>query len=482
MRLLDWWWITRLAHLGSDLPVRRQIGRSVERQRGMRNQRSDSRLQQARGTQLFICGIFGNCASSVLSPRTPPGIPDFGKKTAFVWAANDCHLQQQIVDQGRFCERSEIGIPLSVPVPGSPSSGSEGDNACSSSASDRMDHCSVMQEGSSEGRSSITSDVSDFRASDLEELIAEIKAGNCTKMILSSLNKKLSKDHRASRELIRSSGIASCLLSLLLSSNLTLTEERGARYLVDESHTSPVLEDSLAALTILSEDESATRSMATVEFLLVVTWYLCKGSINAKENACLLLEKLSLEEGFKGTMGACPGMMEALNNLMRDENHLKLVKLATKTLLALCLLRENRRRAVEVGAVASLLEMLPWVGSATAEKVLATLELLGTIEEGKAAIIDHALAVPVLVELILKVSDRGTEYAAGTLSMMCSDSIAMREAAVAHGAPTKLLLLIQSDCTARAKRKASQLLKVLHKLWVQDPCNPDIEGTKAIHF
>uniref|UniRef100_A0A7I4AP79 U-box domain-containing protein n=1 Tax=Physcomitrium patens TaxID=3218 RepID=A0A7I4AP79_PHYPA len=400
----------------------------------MRNQRSDSRLQQARGTQLFICGIFGNCASSVLSPRTPPGIPDFGKKTAFVWAANDCHLQQQIVDQGRFCERSEIGIPLSVPVPGSPSSGSEGDNACSSSASDRMDHCSVMQEGSSEGRSSITSDVSDFRASDLEELIAEIKAGNCTKMILSSLNKKLSKDHRASRELIRSS------------------------------------------------DESATRSMATVEFLLVVTWYLCKGSINAKENACLLLEKLSLEEGFKGTMGACPGMMEALNNLMRDENHLKLVKLATKTLLALCLLRENRRRAVEVGAVASLLEMLPWVGSATAEKVLATLELLGTIEEGKAAIIDHALAVPVLVELILKVSDRGTEYAAGTLSMMCSDSIAMREAAVAHGAPTKLLLLIQSDCTARAKRKASQLLKVLHKLWVQDPCNPDIEGTKAIHF
>jgi hypothetical protein len=125
-------------------------------------------------------------------------------------------------------------------------------------------------------------------------------------------------------------------------------------------------------------------------------------------------------------------------------------------------------RAVEVGAVASLLEMLPRARSATAER--------------KAAMIEHALAVPVLVELILRVSDRGTEYAAGTLSSMCSDSVAMREAAVAHGAPTKLLLLIQSDCTARAKRKASQLLKVLHKIWVQDPCNPDSEGTKAIHY
>nr|PNR44634.1 hypothetical protein PHYPA_014403 [Physcomitrium patens] len=60
-----------------------------------------------------------------------------------------------------------------------------------------------------------------------------------------------------------------------------------ARYSVDESHASLVLEDSLVALTILSEDKSATRLMATVEFLLVVTWYLCKGSINANENACL---------------------------------------------------------------------------------------------------------------------------------------------------------------------------------------------------
>lgn len=141
----------------------------------------------------------------------------------------------------------------------------------------------------------------------------------------------------------------------------------------------------------------------------------------------------------------------------------------------------NVRRAVEGGAVASLVEMLPRARSATAEKALATLELLGTTEEGKAAIIEHALAVPVLVELMLKVSPRGMEYAAGTLSMMCSDSLAMRQAAVAHGAPTKLLLLIQSACTARAKRKASQLMKLLHPLWLQDPCHPDAGGEHPGH-
>nr|PNR57014.1 hypothetical protein PHYPA_004007 [Physcomitrium patens] len=214
-------------------------------------------------------------------------------------------------------------------------------------------------------------------------------------MTISRLNKELSKDRQASKELIQSSGTASSIISLLLSSNITVTDGMNARDTYDERHLPHVLEESLAALTILCEAESITRLMTTVEFL-----------------------------------------------------------------------------ALDVGVTLS----------ATAEKALAILELLGTIEEGKAAIIDYALAVPVLVELILKVSDRGTEYAAGTLRMMCSDSIAMREAAVAHGAPTKLLLHIQSDCTARAKRKASQLLKVLHKIWTQVPCHLNSDGTNALHF
>ncbi|XP_024366132.1 U-box domain-containing protein 25 isoform X2 [Physcomitrium patens] len=421
---------------------------------GMRNQKQNARLQQAKG-QLFICGIFGNCASSVLSPRTPPGSADHGQKTAFVWAANDCNVpqKQQGGDVYRRCERSEVDIPLSGFVPGSPSA-SEGDNA-SSSASDRTsDQCSVH------ARSSIASDASDLRGSDLEELLAEIKVGNCSKMTISSLNNVLGKNCQSSRDLIRSSGVISSLIALLVSSNLAETEGTGgARVLGDDNHAPSLLEESLAALSVLSEEESTTQQMTTPEFLTVVMWHIRKGRKLARENACVILERLSLKEGFKETMGASPGVLEGLNSILLHEKHLKLVKLATRTLLALCLLRENRLRAAEAGAVASILEMLPLARSAVAEKALATLELLSTTEEGKAAIIDHALAVPVLVELILKVSDRGTEYAAGTLSAICSDNLAMQEAAVEHGAPTKLLLLIQSDCTARAKRKANQLLK-----------------------
>lgn len=301
----------------------------------MRNQKQKARLQQSRG-QLFICCMFGNCGSSVLSPRIPPGIPDCGHKVAPVWAENDCDLQQQLQvgDVYPQCERSEIDLPLSGPVPDSPTA-SEEDNA-SSSASDRtVDPCNAHV------RSSIPSTL---RGLDLEELLAEIKAGNCTKTTIRSLISKLSEDNQASRELFRSSGVAPSLNSLFFSANLAVTDGTGARDSVDERQVNHVLEESLSALTLLVEDGSTSHLMATPEFLEVVTWYMSLGRKDARENACSLLEKLSLNEAFKGTIGACSGVMEALNTTLPDEKHLKLVKMATKTLLALCLLQENRFR------------------------------------------------------------------------------------------------------------------------------------------
>lgn len=348
----------------------------------------------------------------------------------------------------------------------------------SPSNSDRMNDqgCSSSSEG---GRASVTSDGSDLRASDVEELLGDIKGGVCTSQIVRELNHRLRKPD--CRDVIRNSGVASSLIALLMSSTFTDDGAAPRPSSADQTTVHDVQEESLAALSVLVElDEAARRLMTTAEVVGVVVGYLCKGRTEAQENACVLLEKLSLEESLKESIGASPGVMDALLHMLCDDKHPKPVRLATRTLLALCLLRDNRRRAVEAGAVASLVEMLPRARAATAEKALATLELLGTTEEGKAAIIQHALAVPVLVELILKVSERGTEYAAGTLSMMCSDEIAMREAAVDNGAPTKLLLLIQSECTARAKRKASQLLKILHPLWMQHPCNPDSVGTQAM--
>ncbi|CAA0807520.1 U-box domain-containing protein 26 [Striga hermonthica] len=103
-----------------------------------------------------------------------------------------------------------------------------------------------------------------------------------------------------------------------------------------------------------------------------------------------------------------------------------------------------------------------------AERALATVELLCRIPEGCAAVNSHALAVPLLVRAVLRVSERATEHAAGALLAVCSASEGAQREAVAAGVLTQLLLVVQSDCTERAKRKAQMLLKLLRDSWPHD--------------
>lgn len=144
------------------------------------------------------------------------------------------------------------------------------------------------------------------------------------------------------------------------------------------------------------------------------------------------------------------------------------LKVGIKALFALCLGKQHRHKAVAAGAVEALMDRLPDFEKCDAERALATVELLSRIQSGCAAFAAHALTVPLLVKIILKISDRATEYAAGALLSLCSAEEQCQREAVAAGVLTQLLLLVQSDCTERAKRKAQMLLKLLRDSWPDD--------------
>ncbi|KAG5532144.1 hypothetical protein RHGRI_026681 [Rhododendron griersonianum] len=66
------------------------------------------------------------------------------------------------------------------------------------------------------------------------------------------------------------------------------------------------------------------------------------------------------------------------------------------------------------------------------------------------------MTIPLLVRIILKPA---TEYAAGALLSLCSAAEGCQREAVAASVLTQLLLVVQSECTERAKRKAHLMLK-----------------------
>ncbi|KAL3645915.1 hypothetical protein CASFOL_011095 [Castilleja foliolosa] len=136
-------------------------------------------------------------------------------------------------------------------------------------------------------------------------------------------------------------------------------------------------------------------------------------------------------------------------------------KAASKVLLALCLVEGNRRAAVEAGAVTAVVEALADAEIAVAERSLAALELLCTTAEGAAEVRAHALAVPMMVQVMGRMEGRGREHAMSVLAVIYGGLEDGAAVAPAEEVARAVTLALQGDCSVRGRRKGAQLLKIL---------------------
>ncbi|XP_044470997.1 E3 ubiquitin-protein ligase PUB23 [Mangifera indica] len=138
-------------------------------------------------------------------------------------------------------------------------------------------------------------------------------------------------------------------------------------------------------------------------------------------------------------------------------------KPATKVLLALCLAESNRHVAVEAGAVGAVIEVVAELDSAAGERALAALELMCTVAEGAAEVRAHALSVPVMVTMMGQMAGRGKEYAISVIAVIYGGGDQIVLAAPPEEVARAVALALQGDCTARGRRKGTQLLKALNE-------------------
>ncbi|KAK1439934.1 hypothetical protein QVD17_05759 [Tagetes erecta] len=237
------------------------------------------------------------------------------------------------------------------------------------------------------------------------------------------------------------------------------------------SHNSSELNlESLAILSSfpLSESECLLVS-SDPDRIAYLTSLLSHSSIDVKVNSASLLENVvagTRSPEHRAEISKHNEIFERIVGILNYPlTYPRAMKVGIKALFALCLVKQHRHKAVEAGAVEALIDRLADFEKCDAERALATVELLCRIPQGCSAFASHALTVPLLVKIILKVSDRATEYATGALLSLCSASERLQNEAVTVGVLTQLLLLVQSDCTERAKRKAQMLLKLLRDSW-----------------
>lgn len=397
----------------------------------MRNPGNVARLKHP-GRLAFSCGMFGACAESILSPTTPPNItapPTDLAKSERAATAVQSFTQWQ--------------LPITRERTKKPAAADE-----ERSGGGGVDEAVRLSESTTDGA------LAHFQTPEI--LRDAVLRGRLGAQILRTIA-RLAQGSERNREALFHAGVADGLVSILL-----------------DGHGAPdFCAEALSVLLALSRSPKMLQVFVDEQKMLDLAAFSLNSSAppGVRLNALLLLEKTLVFQPSGGHMGA-KGLMEGLVRSLRDYQ-----KLVIKALLALCLTERNRGEAVRAGAVDAILELIPNLKDVCAERALATLDLLCTVSEGRRALREHALAVPLLLDMILKVSDRGTEYAVSALCAICvheDGGLDARENAIQSGAFTQLLLLLQSDCTSRAKRKALQLLKVLHKVWGEGSCNiPD---------
>lgn len=241
-----------------------------------------------------------------------------------------------------------------------------------------------------------------------------------------------------------------------------------------DSDSAELKQESLAILVNFPLAQSECVSVASEpERIKYLSLLLFHTSMDVRVNSAAMIEIVmagTRSPELRAQISNVDEIYDGVLDILRSPvSYPRAIMIGIKALFALCLAKETRHKAVIAGAPEILIDRLADLEKGDAERALATIELLCRIPAGCSAFALHALTVPLLVKIILKRSDRATEHAAGALLSLCSESEQSRREAVAARVLTQLLLVVQSECTERGKRKAKLLLKLLRDSWPQDP-------------
>ncbi|XP_073147262.1 U-box domain-containing protein 25-like [Henckelia pumila] len=198
-----------------------------------------------------------------------------------------------------------------------------------------------------------------------------------------------------------------------------------------------------------------------------------QGSSCIKKSLCLIVETISSTPETRdlcekmGKSSEIPkGIIHLIIHYKSDEE----VESAIRAMSALSNHEPNRDRLVQEGAVQALISYVSNLEKherKLASITMRTIErLVSSVDAAKGALISHPAGVESLVKMVFRVSNHeGSESSVNSLLMICCESRMGREKAMVSGVLTQLLLLLQSQCSGRAKSKARMLLKLLRSKW-----------------
>ncbi|XP_016484421.2 E3 ubiquitin-protein ligase PUB23-like [Nicotiana tabacum] len=188
---------------------------------------------------------------------------------------------------------------------------------------------------------------------------------------------------------------------------------------------------------------------------------LLKSAFNAADPGFLIGVK---QEYFKGIL-----------SVLKTKITQQATKAALKLLVELCPWGRNRIKAIEVGAVSTLIELLLDTNERrSCELMLTILHQLCSCAEGRAELSSHGAGVAIVSKKILRVSQVASDRAVRILSSISKFSANSRvlQEMLQVGVVSKLCLVLQMDSCSKTKDRAKEILRLHSRVWRDSSCIP----------
>lgn len=251
---------------------------------------------------------------------------------------------------------------------------------------------------------------------------------------------RLSTRDSAFRRRLSDYGVASAVLSCIDSGDAALQEKALSLLLTlsldDDSKVGLVAEGAITRLVAVLLDREALPDCRAV--------------------AATILTSLAVLEVNKATIGAYPHAIRALVSVLRDGKGARERKEAATSLYAICSFPDNRRRAVECGAVPVLLRNV----DCGLERGVEVLGVLAKCKEGREQMECYDGCVRILSRVLSNGSSRGIQYALLAMNSLCSNSEEMLLVALEEGVLEICVGLLEDD-NEKVRRNSSNLIQVL---------------------
>lgn len=245
-------------------------------------------------------------------------------------------------------------------------------------------------------------------------------------------------------------------------------------------------EETLGILHLLPMTQETAKSLREATCMRSMALILHKGTKEGRLHAAILLQMVSTcvsdwEFIARERIDIFQGLLEIITGEVCHEATMA----ALAVLIAICKnSRKNRLRAIEAGAVFSIIELLAETDKPKCEGMLDLLGMLVDYAEGRAAMADHAMGIAVVTKKIIRVSEIATKRAVRILWVLCrfSSRPSILGEMLQCGAVSKLCMLQQLGGTDKTKQRAKEVLKLHANTFLDSPCLPHPMKSYLPHY